>query len=87
MPVERSFRSDLLFLLLVAAGSIAAALIVAEFGVLRGVRLLKGAALRLKAGKMGVRVKLPPQVAAELDDLAVTYNAMTAEFEIGRAHV
>lgn len=81
MPVERSFRSDLLFLLLVAAGSIAAALIVAEFGVLRGVRLLKGAALRLKAGKMGVRVKLPPQVAAELDDLAVTYNAMTAEFE------
>jgi diguanylate cyclase (GGDEF)-like protein len=81
MPVERSFRSDLLFLLLVAAGSIAAALIVAEFGVLRGVRLLKGAALRLKAGKMGVRVKLPPLVAAELDDLAVTYNAMTAEFE------
>lgn len=80
-PIEHSFRSDLLFLLLVAAGSIAASLIVAEFGVLRGVRLLKSAALRLKAGKMGVRVKLPPPVAAELDDLAATYNAMTAEFE------
>jgi diguanylate cyclase (GGDEF)-like protein len=80
-PVERAFRSDLLFLLLVAAGSVAASLIVAEFAVLRGVRILKGAALRLKAGKMGVRVKQPRLVAAELDDLAQTYNAMTAEFE------
>lgn len=80
-PIERTFRSDLLFLLLVAAGSAAASLIVAEFAVLRGVRILKGAALRLKAGKMGVRVKLPALVAAELDDLAATYNAMTAEFE------
>ncbi|HLL27652.1 MAG TPA: sensor domain-containing diguanylate cyclase [Xanthobacteraceae bacterium] len=81
MPVEHAFRSDLLFLLLVAAASIAAALIMAEFGVLRGVRLLKGAALRLKAGGMGLRVKLPVFVAAELHDLSTTYNAMTAEFE------
>jgi diguanylate cyclase (GGDEF)-like protein len=80
-PIERAFRSDLLFLLLITASSIAAALIVAEFGVLRGVRLLKNAALRLKAGKMGVRVKLPILVAAELHDLSVTYNTMTAEFE------
>jgi diguanylate cyclase (GGDEF)-like protein len=80
-PIERTFRSDLLFLLLVAAASAAASLIVAEFAVLRGVRILKGAALRLKAGKMGVRVKQPRLVAAELDDLAQTYNAMTAEFE------
>lgn len=80
-PIERTFRSDLLFLLLVAAASAAASLIVAEFAVLRGVRILKGAALRLKAGKMGVRVKQPRLVAAELDDLAATYNAMTAEFE------
>jgi diguanylate cyclase (GGDEF)-like protein len=80
-PIERAFRSDLLFLLLVAAGSVTASLILAEFAVLRGVRLLKSAALRLKAGKMGVRVQQPKLVAAELDDLAVTYNAMTAEFE------
>ncbi len=80
-PIERAFRSDLLFLLLVAAGSVTASLILAEFAVLRGVRLLKGAALRLKAGKMGVRVQQPKLVAAELDDLAATYNAMTAEFE------
>jgi diguanylate cyclase (GGDEF)-like protein len=80
-PIERTFRSDLLFLLLVAAGSVAASLIVAEFAVLRGVRILKAAALRLKAGKMGVRVRQPRLVAAELDDLAFTYNAMTAEFE------
>ena len=80
-PVERTFRMDLLFLLLVAAASVAAALLVAEFGVLRGVRLLKAAALRLKAGKMGLRVKLPLFVAAELHDLSKTYNAMTAEFE------
>jgi diguanylate cyclase (GGDEF)-like protein len=80
-PIERTFRSDLLFLLLVAAGSVAASLIFAEFAVLRGVRILKAAALRLKAGKMGVRVRLPWPIAAELKDLAVTYNAMTAEFE------
>ncbi len=80
-PVERAFYADLLFLLLVAAASVAAALLMAEFGVLRGVRLLKAAALRLKAGKMGLRVKLPIFVAAELQDLSKTYNAMTAEFE------
>src|SRR5262249_51783055 len=34
-PVERSFRADLLFLLLIAAGSVTAALLVAEFGVVR----------------------------------------------------
>jgi diguanylate cyclase (GGDEF)-like protein len=80
-PIERSFRTDLLFVLLVAAASIGAALLVAEFGLLRGVRALKTAALRLKAGKMGLRVKLPLFVASELHDLAATYNAMTAEFE------
>jgi diguanylate cyclase (GGDEF)-like protein len=80
-PIERTFRRDLLFLILVAAGSIGAALIVAEFGLLRGVRALKTAALRLKAGKMGLRVKLPALVATELQDLAANYNAMTAEFE------
>ena len=80
-PVERSFRTDVLFLLLVAAASVAAALLVAEFGVLRGVRLLKGAALRLKAGGMGLRVRMPMFVAAEMQDLTSTYNAMTAEFE------
>jgi diguanylate cyclase (GGDEF)-like protein len=80
-PVEHGFRADLLFLLLVAAASIAASLLVAEFGVLRGVRLLKAAALRLKAGKMGLRVELPLFIAAELHDLSRTYNAMTAEFE------
>ena len=80
-PIDRGFRTDLLFLLIVAAGSIGAALLVAEFGLLRGVRALKTAALRLKAGKMGLRVKLPVFVASELHDLAATYNAMTAEFE------
>jgi len=80
-PVEHAFRSDLLFLLLVAAASVAAALLLAEFGVVRGVRLLKAAALRLKAGKMGLRVNLPMLVAAELHDLSRTYNSMTAEFE------
>ena len=80
-PVEHTFRNDLLFVLLVAAASVAAALLVAEFGVLRGVRLLKGAALRLKAGGMGLRVRLPMFVAGELHDLSTTYNAMTAEFE------
>jgi diguanylate cyclase (GGDEF)-like protein len=80
-PIDRRFNADLLFLFLVAAASIAAALLVAEFGLMRGVRALKSAALRLKAGKMGLRVNLPPFVAAELHDLAATYNAMTAEFE------
>jgi diguanylate cyclase (GGDEF)-like protein len=80
-PIDRSFVTDLLFVLLVAAASIGAALLVAEFGLLRGVRALKTAALRLKAGKMGLRVKLPLFVASELHDLAATYNAMTAEFE------
>ncbi len=80
-PIERAFRRDLLFLILVAAGSIGAALIVAEFGLLRGVRALKTATMHLKAGKMGLRVQLPALVAAELQDLAANYNAMTAEFE------
>lgn len=80
-PSDRAFRADLLFLLFVTIGSAAAALLVAEFSVLRGVRLLKSAALRLKAGRMGLRVTLPPFVATELHDFAATYNAMTAEFE------
>jgi len=80
-PIQRSFHRALLFLLLVTAVSIGVALAAAEFGLMRGVRVLKSAALRLKAGKMGLRVKLPAFVAAELHDLAATYNAMTAEFE------
>lgn len=80
-PIDRGFQLDLIFLLLVTVGSICAALLVAEFGLMRGVRALKNAALRLKAGKMGLRVHLPGFVAAELHDLAATYNAMTAEFE------
>ena len=80
-PSDRAFRADLLFLLFVTIGSAAAALLVAEFSVLRGVRLLKSAARRLKAGRMGLRVTLPPFVATELHDFAATYNAMTAEFE------
>jgi diguanylate cyclase (GGDEF)-like protein len=80
-PSDRAFRADLLFLLFVTIGSAAAALLVAEFSVLRGVRLLKSAALHLKAGRMGLRVTLPPFVATELHDFAATYNAMTAEFE------
>jgi diguanylate cyclase (GGDEF)-like protein len=80
-PSDRAFRDDLLFLLLVTIGSAAAALLVAEFSVLRGVRLLKNAALRLKAGRMGLRATLPPFVATELHDFAATYNSMTAEFE------
>jgi diguanylate cyclase (GGDEF)-like protein len=80
-PSDQAFRADLLFLLFVTIGSAAAALLVAEFSVLRGVRLLKSAALRLKAGRMGLRVTLPPFVATELHDFAATYNAMTAEFE------
>jgi diguanylate cyclase (GGDEF)-like protein len=79
--IEHDFLIDVLLLLLVAAASIALALLVAEFGVMRGVRALKTAALRLKAGRMGLRVTLPSFVAAELHDLATTYNAMTAEFE------
>jgi diguanylate cyclase (GGDEF)-like protein len=80
-PIEEGFFRDLLFLVLVAIGSICAALLAAEFGLMRGVRALKIAALRLKAGKMGLRVYLPGFVATELHDLAATYNAMTAEFE------
>ncbi|MCC6949042.1 MAG: GGDEF domain-containing protein [Bradyrhizobiaceae bacterium] len=80
-PIEESIRYDLILLLAVAAVSIGIALLAAEFGLLRGVRALKDAALRLKAGKIGLRVKLPSFVAGELHDLAATYNAMTAEFE------
>jgi diguanylate cyclase (GGDEF)-like protein len=80
-PIEQHFLHDLIFLVLVALGSMCAALLVAEFGLMRGVRALKTAALRLKAGKMGLRVYLPGFVATELHDLAATYNAMTAEFE------
>jgi diguanylate cyclase (GGDEF)-like protein len=57
------------------------ALLLAEFGLLRGMRTLKNSALRLKAGRMGLRVNLPRFTATELHDLAHTYNAMTAEFE------
>jgi diguanylate cyclase (GGDEF)-like protein len=70
-----------LLLMLVATGSVGAAMLFSEFGVLRGVRVLKTAAQRLKAGKIGLRVHLPAFVAGELHDLAATYNAMTAEFE------
>jgi diguanylate cyclase (GGDEF)-like protein len=80
-PVQRSFQRALLFLLIVTGLSIVAALAIAEFGLMRGVHVLKVAALRLKAGRMGLRVKLPRYVAAELHDLAATYNSMTAEFE------
>lgn len=80
-PIEQSIRHDLLLLLVVATLSVGIALFTAEFGLLRGVRALKDAAQRLKAGKIGLRVKLPNFVAAELHDLAATYNAMTAEFE------
>jgi diguanylate cyclase (GGDEF)-like protein len=80
-PIQRSFERALLFLLLVTAFSIGFALAASEFGLMRGVRILKAAALRLKAGRMGLRVKLPDFVAAELHDLAATYNSMTAEFE------
>ena len=79
--IDRTFWTELLLLMLVATGSTGAALLFAEFGVLRGVRVLKTAAQRLKAGKIGVRVHLPSLVAGELHDLAATYNAMTAEFE------
>lgn len=80
-PIEAAFRRDLMFLLLVSAISVGLGLLAAEFGLLRGVRALKTAAQRLKAGKMGLRVHLPSFVATELHDLAATYNAMTAEFE------
>lgn len=79
--IDKRFWTDLLLLMLVATGSIGAAMLFAEFGVLRGVRVLKTAAQRLKAGKIGLRVHLPAFVAGELHDLAATYNAMTAEFE------
>ncbi len=79
--IDKRFWTDLLLLMLVATGSIGAAMLFAEFGVLRGVRVLKTAAQRLKAGKIGLRVHLPSFVAGELHDLAATYNAMTAEFE------
>jgi diguanylate cyclase (GGDEF)-like protein len=79
--IDKRFWTDLLLLMLVATGSIGAAMLFAEFGVLRGVRALKTAAQRLKAGKIGLRVNLPSFVAGELHDLAATYNAMTAEFE------
>jgi diguanylate cyclase (GGDEF)-like protein len=79
--IDDRFWNDLALLALVAAGSIAASMLFAEFGVLRGVRVLKSAAQRLKAGKIGLRVHLPSFVAGELHDLAATYNAMTAEFE------
>jgi diguanylate cyclase (GGDEF)-like protein len=79
--ISQRFWNDLALLSLVAAGSILAAMLFAELGVLRGVRVLKSAAQRLKAGKIGLRVHLPSFVAGELHDLAATYNAMTAEFE------
>jgi diguanylate cyclase (GGDEF)-like protein len=79
--IDDRFWNDLVLLALVAVGSIVASMLFAEFGVLRGVRVLKSAAQRLKAGKIGLRVHLPSFVAGELHDLAATYNAMTAEFE------
>lgn len=80
-PIRERFFVDVMWLLLVAAGSIGLALTVAEFSVLRGVRTLTNTALRLKAGRMGVRVNLSPRVATELHDLAASFNSMIAEFE------
>ncbi|MGE0604265.1 MAG: diguanylate cyclase, partial [Xanthobacteraceae bacterium] len=80
-PIRHRFFVDVMWLLLVAAGSIGLALTVAEFSVLRGVRTLTNTALRLKAGRMGVRVNLSPRVATELHDLAASFNSMIAEFE------
>lgn len=80
-PIQQRFWVDLVWLLLVAAGSIGLALTVAEFSVLRGVRSLNNTALRLKAGRMGTRVNLSPRVATELHDLAASFNSMIAEFE------
>ncbi len=80
-PIRQRFWVDLFWLMMVALGSAGLALTVAEFSVLRGVRMLNQAALRLKAGKMGVRVNLSPRVATELHDLAASFNSMIAEFE------
>jgi diguanylate cyclase (GGDEF)-like protein len=80
-PIRSRFQADVLWLLLVAAGSIGLALTVAEFSVLRGVRTLNNTALRLKAGRMGTRVNLSPRVATELHELAASFNSMIAEFE------
>jgi diguanylate cyclase (GGDEF)-like protein len=80
-PIRQRFWIDLLWLLLVAAGSAGLALTIAEFSVLRGVRTLNNTALRLKAGRMGTRVNLSPRVATELHDLAASFNSMIAEFE------
>jgi diguanylate cyclase (GGDEF)-like protein len=79
--IRQHFWVDLLWLLLVAAGSAGLALTVAEFSVLRGVRTLNNTALRLKAGRMGTRVNLSPRVATELHELAASFNSMIAEFE------
>lgn len=79
--IHHQFLVDLIWLLLVAAGSAGLALTVAEFSVLRGVRTLNNTALRLKAGRMGTRVNLSPRVATELHDLAASFNSMIAEFE------
>lgn len=80
-PIRQRFWSDLFWLLTVALGSVLLALTIAEFSVLRGVRKLNNTALRLKAGKMGVRVQLAPHVATELHELAASFNSMIAEFE------
>jgi diguanylate cyclase (GGDEF)-like protein len=80
-PIQHRFQIDVLWLLLVAAGSAGLALTVAEFSLLRGVRTLNNTALRLKAGRMGTRVNLSPHVATELHDLAASFNSMIAEFE------
>ncbi len=80
-PIHRQFWIDLMWLLLVAAGSAGLALTIAEFSVLSGVRTLKNTALRLKAGRMGTRVNLSPRVATELHELAASFNSMIAEFE------
>lgn len=80
-PIRQRFWTDLYWLLAVAFGSALLALTIAEFSLLRGVRKLNNAALRLKAGKMGVRVELPQHVATELHELAASFNSMIAEFE------
>jgi len=80
-PIRQRFWIDLIWLVLVALGSLGVALTIAEFSVLRGVRTLNNTALRLKAGRMGTRVQLSPRVATELHDLAASFNSMIAEFE------
>jgi diguanylate cyclase (GGDEF)-like protein len=80
-PITQRFRKDLLWLLAISLGSALLALALAEFSVLRGVKILNTAALKLKAGKVGVRVDLPRTVAAELQNLGVSFNSMIAEFE------